>query len=123
MNGAGFAFATPKTIGATGRTPAPDGGLGDLGADGWTALVGDIGPAAAVVAREHPGMPLVLLGHSMGSFAVQQDLLDHSADVDAVVLTGTAVLDCSSRRIDLDAPPTSRRSTPRSSRPAPTTTG
>jgi hypothetical protein len=26
----------------------------------------------------------------MGSFAVQQYLLDHSADVDGVVLTGTA---------------------------------
>ncbi len=29
----------------------------------------------------------------MGSFAVQQYLLDHSADIDAVILTGTALLD------------------------------
>ena len=29
----------------------------------------------------------------MGSFAVQQYLLDHSADVDGVVLTGTAAID------------------------------
>jgi alpha-beta hydrolase superfamily lysophospholipase len=26
---------------------------------------------------EHPGLPLILLGHSMGSFAVQQYLFDH----------------------------------------------
>jgi alpha-beta hydrolase superfamily lysophospholipase len=37
--------------------------------------------------NEHPGLPLILLGHSMGSFAVQQYLLDHSADVDAVART------------------------------------
>ena len=35
----------------------------------------------------------MLIGHSMGSFAAQQYLLDHSGDVDAVVLTGTALLD------------------------------
>ena len=38
---------------------------------------------------EHPDLPLVLSGHSMDSFAVQQYLLDHSADVTAAVLTGT----------------------------------
>ncbi len=38
----------------------------------------------------------------MGSFAVQQYLLDHSADVDAVVLTGTAVIDLLEPALDLD---------------------
>jgi alpha-beta hydrolase superfamily lysophospholipase len=38
----------------------------------------------------------------MGSFAVQQYLLDHSADTDAVILTGTAVIDLLEPALDLD---------------------
>ncbi len=78
--------------------------LGNLGSGGWTALVDDIGSLSAVVRAEHPGLPLILLGHSMGSFAVQQYLLDHSADVAAVVLTGTAVIDLLEPALDLDQP-------------------
>ena len=78
--------------------------LGNLGTGGWTALVDDIGLLSAIVRAEHPGLPLILLGHSMGSFAVQQYLLDHSADVDGVVLTGTAVIDLLEPALDLDQP-------------------
>ena len=78
--------------------------LGDLGEGGWNALVDDIGLLSARIRAEHPGLPLVLLGHSMGSFAVQQYLLDHSDDVDGVVLTGTAVIDLLEPALDLDQP-------------------
>jgi alpha-beta hydrolase superfamily lysophospholipase len=78
--------------------------LGDLGAGGWSGLVDDVGLLSAVVRAEHAGLPLILLGHSMGSFAVQQYLLDHSADVDGVVLTGTAVIDLLEPALDLDQP-------------------
>ncbi len=40
----------------------------------------------------------------MGSFAVQQYLLDHSNRVDAVVLTGTTALDLLEPALDLDQP-------------------
>jgi alpha-beta hydrolase superfamily lysophospholipase len=80
------------------------GSAGDLGAGSWPGLVNDIGRLSAVVRAEHPGIPLILLGHSMGSFAVQQYLLDHSADIDGVVLTGTAVIDLLEPALDLDAP-------------------
>jgi alpha-beta hydrolase superfamily lysophospholipase len=78
--------------------------LGDLGEGGWNALVDDIGLLSAQIRGEHPGLPLILLGHSMGSFAVQQYLLDHSDDVDGVVLTGTAVIDLLEPALDLDQP-------------------
>jgi len=42
---------------------------------------------------EHPGLPLVLLGHSMGSFAVKVYLLDHARRVAGAALTGTVALD------------------------------
>lgn len=88
-----------------GATVAANGGEpGAIGADGWTELVADIGRLGHRARTEHPGLPHVLLGHSMGSFATQQYLLDHSADVDAVVLTGTAVLDLLEPALDLDQP-------------------
>jgi alpha-beta hydrolase superfamily lysophospholipase len=86
-----------------GATASADD-LGNLGAGGWTALVEDIGMLSAVIWGQHPGLPLILLGHSMGSFAVQQYLLDNSGDVDGVVLTGTAVIDLLEPALDLDQP-------------------
>jgi len=77
---------------------------GVIGADGWLALVADIGGLTAVARAEHPGLPVVLLAHSMGSFAAQQYLLDHSGDADAVILTGTAALDLLEPALDLDQP-------------------
>ncbi|WP_181784618.1 alpha/beta fold hydrolase, partial [Pseudonocardia pini] len=78
--------------------------LGVLGETGWAGLVDDIGAVAAHARAEHPGLPLVLVAHSMGSFAAQQWVLDHSAAVDGLVLTGTAALDLLEPALDLDAP-------------------
>lgn len=80
------------------------GSPGVIGADGWLALVADIGGLTAVARAEHPGLPVVLLAHSMGSFAAQQYLLDHSGDADVVILTGTAALDLLEPALDLDQP-------------------
>src|ERR1700755_1399814 len=77
---------------------------GQLGDGGWPALVDDIGGLSARIRDEQPGLPLVLLGHSMGSFAVQQYLLRHSWEVDAAGLTGTAVIDLLEPALDLDQP-------------------
>ncbi len=77
---------------------------GVIGVDGWTELVRDVGRLGDLARAAHPGLPHVLLGHSMGSFAVQQHLLDHGDDPDAVVLTGTAAIDLLEPALDLDAP-------------------
>ena len=77
---------------------------GDLGTGGWPGLVDDIGLLSARIRAEHPGRPLILLGHSMGSFAVQQYLFEHSADADGVVLTGTAAINLLEGALDLNQP-------------------
>ncbi|MEJ7834170.1 MAG: alpha/beta hydrolase [Nocardioides sp.] len=87
-----------------GQTAPAIEDLGRVGSQGWTELVADIGRLSAVAKAAHPGLPLVLFGHSMGSFATQQWLLDHSHEVDAVALSGTAALDLLEPALDLDAP-------------------
>jgi alpha-beta hydrolase superfamily lysophospholipase len=78
--------------------------FGVLGEGGWAELVADIGRVGGWAKEQHPGTPLALIAHSLGSFAAQQWLLDHSNDVDAVVLSGTAVIDLLEPAMDLDAP-------------------
>ena len=83
-----------------GRTAGSPDRYGDLGEGGWDGLVSDIGELGALARTEHPGIPLVVVGHSMGSFALQQYLLDHSGDLDAAVLSGTSAMDVIAAGID-----------------------
>ena len=87
-----------------GATAASEAELGVLGEGGWAELVADIGRMGGQAKDSHPGLALGLIAHSLGSFAAQQYLLDHSADVSAVVLSGTAVIDLLEPMMDLDAP-------------------
>jgi len=87
-----------------GRTAGSPDRHGDLGPAGWVGLVDDIGAVSALARSEHPGVPLVVLGHSMGSFALQQYLLDHSADLDAAILSGTSAGDVIAAGIDTTQP-------------------
>ena len=99
---AGLRRVRPGPPRARRTPPAPRPSSARSATDGWTELVDDIGRLRHRAAEPHPGLPLVLIGHSMGSFAVQQYLLDHSGDVDAVVLTGTAAIDLLEPALDLD---------------------
>ncbi|HKA93585.1 MAG TPA: alpha/beta hydrolase [Acidimicrobiia bacterium] len=77
--------------------------LGHFGPDGWNALVEDLVTVSEAVDTRSGGVPRVILGHSMGSFAVQQYLLDHSTDIAAAVLTGTSAIDVIFGALDADA--------------------
>jgi alpha-beta hydrolase superfamily lysophospholipase len=77
-----------------GRSAKP-GGLGDFGAGGWRALVADIGLLVAHARATRAGVPVVLFGHSMGSFAAQQFCLDRSREIDVLVLSGSTAFDLS----------------------------
>jgi alpha-beta hydrolase superfamily lysophospholipase len=76
-----------------GETAASPTELGELGEDGWNQLVADVGRVGAHARAEQPGLPRVVIGHSMGSFALQQYLLDASDELDAAVLSGSSSLD------------------------------
>jgi alpha-beta hydrolase superfamily lysophospholipase len=68
-------------------------GLGDFGPGGFPSLVADMAALSAIAQAEQPSAPLVLLGHSMGSFAAQLYLLDHHAGLAGLALSGTAAVD------------------------------
>jgi alpha-beta hydrolase superfamily lysophospholipase len=87
-----------------GATARSADALGQLGVDGWHGLVDDID---VLVERSHKrmeGLPVVLLGHSMGSFAAQQYMLDHSGRIAGLALSGTAAIDLMEPGLDLDRP-------------------
>jgi alpha-beta hydrolase superfamily lysophospholipase len=67
--------------------------LGSFGAAGWPALVGDAVAFSESIHADNPELELFLIAHSMGSFAAQEIILDHSALYRGVVLTGSTALD------------------------------
>jgi alpha-beta hydrolase superfamily lysophospholipase len=88
-----------------GRTAGGAEHHGDLGREGWNALVDDMAALTRHARAAEPGRPLILLGHSMGSFAAQQYLLDYSDLLAGANLSGSRAADTvaidSSRRGDL----------------------
>ena len=64
--------------------------LGDFGPGGAPAAVDDMAILSRRALAEHPDLPLVLMGHSMGAMFAQAYVLDHSGLIDALVLSGTA---------------------------------
>jgi alpha-beta hydrolase superfamily lysophospholipase len=76
-----------------GRSVKGPQSLGDFGAGGWNALVGDMVTLTRLARTREGRLPVVLLGHSMGSFAAQQYVLDNSPLIAGLVLSGSAAVD------------------------------
>jgi alpha-beta hydrolase superfamily lysophospholipase len=64
--------------------------LGRLGAGGLRAAVAGVHQLSGIIRSNHPELPLVLLGHSWGSFMAQMIVNEYAAQYDAIVLSGTA---------------------------------
>lgn len=76
--GHGKTAPTPEELGYT----APRGGAG--------SLVEDLHTMSSHARREFPGLPLVLYGHSMGSFAARAYLARYGGELSAALISGTA---------------------------------
>lgn len=73
-----------------GRTATSDEALGHFAdEDGWSRVIADLRMIAQHARREHPGVPFVLFGHSMGSFLSKSLVLRHPQEVDALILSGS----------------------------------
>ena len=86
-----------------GHTASSPAHLGDFGS-GFDLLVEDMLRLTRIARQDDPDPPLILLGHSMGSLAAQQYVLDHSQQIDGLVLSGTGALD-ELARVATSAPP------------------
>jgi alpha-beta hydrolase superfamily lysophospholipase len=76
-----------------GRTAPSAAHLGDFGEGGFDLLVEDMVRLSRIAKDEHPDAPFILFGHSMGSFAAQRYVLDHSRELDGLILSGSGALD------------------------------
>jgi len=76
-----------------GRTASSAKQFGDFGNGGFDLLVEDMVRLSRIAKDENPNLPFILFGHSMGSFAAQQYVLDHSREIDALILSGSGALD------------------------------
>ena len=87
--GAGYAvYANDhRGHGRTAGDPANVGYFAD--ADGWFKVAADLRQLTGIVRERHPGMPVFLLGHSMGSFLVRTYIIKDAAGIAGAVLSGT----------------------------------
>lgn len=76
-----------------GHTAPDPTRCGDFGEGGFDLLVEDMVRLSRIAKEENPDRPFILLGHSMGSFAAQQCVLDHSGEIDGLILSGSGALD------------------------------
>ena len=72
-----------------GRTAGSAERFGWAGRDGWNGMIRDLERLAALVRERHPGVPLVLFGHSMGSVLAQRFAELHGAQLAGLILSGT----------------------------------
>lgn len=90
LNAAGFLV---HAVDHRGHGRTAKGRLGDFGPAGFAGLIADVAQFGAALHAQHGGLPLFLLGHSMGSFAAQAAMLDHGSTWSGVVLSGSTALD------------------------------
>jgi alpha-beta hydrolase superfamily lysophospholipase len=69
----------------------PEGGApGHMAdSDSWNRIVEDAHGVNREIAKRNPRLPIIILGHSMGSFVLQQLLFEHPSDMIAAALSGS----------------------------------
>lgn len=63
--------------------------LGQAHKGDWLRIVADMAVVNAAIRQRHPGLPIALLGHSMGSFISQAYCQTAPDDVDALLMEGS----------------------------------
>jgi len=73
--------------GRTARSVAELGHMADR--DSWNRAVADLAAICDMAAQRHPGLPVLLFSHSMGSFMAQQFLYQYGNRIAGCVLCGS----------------------------------
>ena len=71
-------------------TSADDVGYFDQNGHFWNDTQNDLMMMTAIARKEHPGIPLFMMGHSMGSFLTRDYITNGSLQLKGAILSGTA---------------------------------
>jgi len=63
--------------------------LGNFSDAGWLGMVADLQQVLTQLKLEHPDIPVILFGHSMGSMLAHHLITEHPELVDGVILSGS----------------------------------
>ena len=72
-----------------GQSLLAESDYGNAGPEGWPALTRDLVQLTDDIRVKHPETPIVLFGHSMGSFAAQKALIERHDTLAGVILSGS----------------------------------
>lgn len=85
----GFAVCGEDHLGH-GKTAMSDSKFGYFGKyDGWTLVTADVRQLRLLMEEQFPGIPYIMLGHSMGSFLTRTYLCRYPGTIDGAILSGT----------------------------------
>ncbi|MER8438897.1 alpha/beta hydrolase [Mesorhizobium sp. M1312] len=70
-----------------GATKAPDAPLGQFAqSNGGAKVIADVAAVHDLIAKEHPGLPIIVFGHSMGGLVALNFMLHHSNRLHAATI-------------------------------------
>jgi len=88
LSGRGYAVYAPDHRGHGATAKATGVGMG--GERGWVGMIDDLHELRDLTTAELGDLPVVLLGHSMGSFLAQRYIQLYGGDLAGVVLSGSS---------------------------------
>ena len=97
LNRAGYSVYADdhRGHGLTGKNMVAKGltnRLGRLGPGGMDGVFAEVSQLGDIVRAENPGLPVLLVGHSFGSYISQKIINKRSADYAALVLSGSSLV-------------------------------
>lgn len=73
-----------------GQTGDKVGQIGILAKEnGFEYLVRDLHKLSQMIRKDYPQLPLILLGHSMGSFVAQRYIMEYGNEIEGLILSGS----------------------------------
>lgn len=88
MAKSGYAVAINDHLGH-GKSVSAGGAYGYFGKGGCQNLVKDMHKLYALIRKDYPNVPYVLMGHSMGSFLARSYAAQYGEELDGVIYMGT----------------------------------
>ncbi len=75
-----------------GRTAGSLKEVGYIGKDGFNNIVEDEFIITGKIKNDHPNLPIIVIGHSFGSFVAQDFITRYGGDIAGVILSGSSIV-------------------------------